>query len=51
MLVVLIALNGNRRKSRIAADVLGFAQMSMTRVEAILEQLDEVNLATGASDF
>ena len=45
MLVVLVRLNRNSGESRITADILRFAQMTMTRIEAILEQLNKVNLA------
>ena len=37
VLIVLIALYCNRRKSRIRTDGLGFTKMTMTRVETTLK--------------
>ena len=45
MLVVLVTLYGNRREGSVAADILGFAKMTVTRVEAVLEELLQVDLA------
>ena len=45
VLVVLVTLYGNRREGRIAADVLRFTEMAVPRIEAVLEELLQVDLA------
>ena len=47
VLVVLVTLNSDSGQGGVAADILRFAQVTVTRVEAVLEQLNEVNLAAG----
>ena len=47
VLVILVTLYGNGGKSRVAADILGFAQVAMTGVETALEQFLQVDLAAG----
>ena len=47
VLIVLVALNGDAGKCGIAADILRLAQHAVTRGEAALEQLGQVNLRAG----
>ncbi len=47
VLIVLVALDGDARQRGIAADVLRLAQHAVTRGEAALEQLRQVDLGAG----
>ena len=47
MLIVLIGLNGNTGKRRIAFDIVRFSEMPMSGRKAALQQFHQINLAAG----
>ncbi len=47
MLIILIGLNGDTGQGRIAVNIVRLSQMAMPGAEAILEELDDINLTAG----
>ena len=50
VLIVLVGLNGNARQRGIAIDVVGFAQHAVPGGKAVVEQLQQVDLAAGSGE-
>ena len=50
VLIVLVGLNGNAGQRGVAVDVVGLAQHAVTGGEAVVEQIQQVNLAAGGGE-
>lgn len=44
---ILVGLNGDAAQCRIAANIIRFPQVSVTRGKAVFKQFEQVNLAAG----
>lgn len=50
VLVVLVRLNGNARKRRVAGNIVRLAEVSVTGGKSAVEQLEQVYLAAGGGE-
>ncbi len=50
MLIILIGLNGDARQGGVALDVVGLTKHAVTRRKTIVEQMVQIDLATGGRE-